>query len=488
MICILCMVLVSGSDLSVRNLRKEVKQVLTRPELADGVWGISIYAPRREKTLLDINARVNFRPASNMKILTAYTAFQVLGASYAYPTEFAFVGEHTDGELLGDLVIAGWGDPSLSGNYVDGLETGTLIDSLIERLRTAGIRSVSGNLLTYEGSFDAELEDGSWEISDLGAYYGAAVNALAMNDAWSVLNIETDENGSARYHFVPAYVRTPFRFDLVHGDSTDLDLQRTFDGSFRITGSLASCSQSQITMAVKNPAASFANSLMSRLEQNGIQVEGSWRSIQNWPLDAKPLFTYYSEPLRLLMQTMMKISQNRYADCFAKSAAYMSSGTGSFDAFSETVKRQLEFEGLDTQGLSIRDGSGLSAQNYIRPALLVDVLNRALDTSFSHDWLVSFPVFGMDGTLKRRGNEITRGFVWAKTGYIYRARCLSGYVETMAGEPLVFSIMVNNYSCETAAVNQVQDELCSLMRRLKPPWLIADSVTSFELSQTTDKW
>ena len=52
------------------------------------------------------------------------------------------------------------------------------------------------------------------------------------------------------------------------------------------------------------------------------------------------------------------------------------------------------------------------------------------------------------------------GNVHAKTGYINRVRCLSGYVTTLDGEMLVFSMMANNYTVPTALANRLQDQVC----------------------------
>ncbi len=56
----------------------------------------------------------------------------------------------------------------------------------------------------------------------------------------------------------------------------------------------------------------------------------------------------------------------------------------------------------------------------------------------------SFPVAGVDGTLKKRfrGSKI-KGKVAAKTGYLNGVRALSGYVFARDGNILVFSVISN---------------------------------------------
>ena len=56
----------------------------------------------------------------------------------------------------------------------------------------------------------------------------------------------------------------------------------------------------------------------------------------------------------------------------------------------------------------------------------------------------SLPVVGGEGSLRSRmQNTAAAGNIHAKTGTLRWADALSGYVTTAAGEPLVFSIMLN---------------------------------------------
>jgi D-alanyl-D-alanine carboxypeptidase/D-alanyl-D-alanine-endopeptidase (penicillin-binding protein 4) len=49
--------------------------------------------------------------------------------------------------------------------------------------------------------------------------------------------------------------------------------------------------------------------------------------------------------------------------------------------------------------------------------------------------------------------------VRAKTGYVDRARSLSGYVTTADGRLLLFSFLCNNWTTPVRAVERVQDEI-----------------------------
>ncbi|WP_372638298.1 D-alanyl-D-alanine carboxypeptidase [Fodinibius sp.] len=46
-----------------------------------------------------------------------------------------------------------------------------------------------------------------------------------------------------------------------------------------------------------------------------------------------------------------------------------------------------------------------------------------------------------------------------KTGYVSGVRALSGYLESASGQPLVVSIITNNYTESTSYVDSVQEEI-----------------------------
>jgi D-alanyl-D-alanine carboxypeptidase/D-alanyl-D-alanine-endopeptidase (penicillin-binding protein 4) len=77
-------------------------------------------------------------------------------------------------------------------------------------------------------------------------------------------------------------------------------------------------------------------------------------------------------------------------------------------------------------------------------------------------------VAGVDGTISNRMRGTpAQGNVRAKTGFVGFARSLSGYVTTADGELLIFSMLCNNYTVPTAAVNRVQDQVAARLASLR---------------------
>ena len=53
------------------------------------------------------------------------------------------------------------------------------------------------------------------------------------------------------------------------------------------------------------------------------------------------------------------------------------------------------------------------------------------------------------------------GAVHAKPGYNDNASSLSGYLYTVAKEPIVFSIIVNNFLVPPSLANYIEDNVCN---------------------------
>jgi D-alanyl-D-alanine carboxypeptidase/D-alanyl-D-alanine-endopeptidase (penicillin-binding protein 4) len=74
-------------------------------------------------------------------------------------------------------------------------------------------------------------------------------------------------------------------------------------------------------------------------------------------------------------------------------------------------------------------------------------------------FVADLPVAGYDGTLDlRMKNTVLARNVQAKTGTISNARALSGFLQTAAGEKLVFSIIVNHHTAPAAEIDAVVEK------------------------------
>ncbi len=111
----------------------------------DLVTGKQVYAQ---------NLRLPLIPASNEKLPVTYACLLALGPSYRFATEVLGEGEREGPVWRGDVVLKGYGDPTLS--------TFDLLQ-LASQLYAQGIRRVAGRVVGDESFFDARRIAPGWK-------------------------------------------------------------------------------------------------------------------------------------------------------------------------------------------------------------------------------------------------------------------------------------------------------------------------------------
>jgi D-alanyl-D-alanine carboxypeptidase/D-alanyl-D-alanine-endopeptidase (penicillin-binding protein 4) len=188
-------------------------------------------------------------------------------------------------------------------------------------------------------------------------------------------------------------------------------------------------------------------------------------------LPAKPdltaahvLASRQSPPLSALTASMMKVSQNQYAEMFLKAlgaiaAPMPGARPGSVAAGRLQLRDIFRSWTIEDDSYIVADGSGLSRYNYVTADTIVRLLQLMHDTTADREpFEASLPVAGKDGTLSRRLiGTVAEGRVRAKTGSIDNVRAISGYVESAGGETLEFSVIANNFSGPASAIDALAD-------------------------------
>ena len=218
-------------------------------------------------------------------------------------------------------------------------------------------------------------------------------------------------------------------------------------------------------VSVDNPTQYFVNQLRDVLTSNGVNVVGPAVDIDE--VASPPhvesgtlLLMHRSEPLSTLATTMMKVSQNLYAETLLKTLA-APARPRTAEAGRSTIQATLASWNIDPAEVLVADGSGLSRYNLATPDALVAVLTRAAqDERLKRSFDATLPIAGRDGTLSlRMRGTAADGNAQAKTGSLSNVRAISGYVRSGDGEPLVFSILANNFGSAADMVETTEDAI-----------------------------
>lgn len=196
---------------------------------------------------------------------------------------------------------------------------------------------------------------------------------------------------------------------------------------------------------VPDPARQAADVFASLLKAEGLKVRRVTKGTV--PDGAREVARVESAPIVDIVQEILTDSENNYAEALAHLVGGKLLGDPSFAGGAAATSQVLASLGFDTAGLTLVDGSGLSRQNRIPPALLADVLATVVSGTDADLVPIAsgLAVAGMTGTLAGRfGSAATkdgRGFVHAKTGTLTGVSSLAGTVLDAEGRTLVFAII-----------------------------------------------
>ncbi len=137
-------------------LARKLAKALQSPHVAPSRTGALAVDLATGLPVYSHNLRLPLIPASNEKLAVTYAALLAFGPAYRFETEVIGEGEQEGALWRGDLVLKGYGDPTLS----------TLrLHALAAQVRAYGITRVSGRLVGDESFFDSKRTASGWRRS-----------------------------------------------------------------------------------------------------------------------------------------------------------------------------------------------------------------------------------------------------------------------------------------------------------------------------------
>ncbi|ARD47996.1 D-alanyl-D-alanine carboxypeptidase/D-alanyl-D-alanine-endopeptidase [Sporosarcina sp. P37] len=444
----------AAAQQSYKGLEAGINQVITGQRMRGTRSSIIVREADSNRVVYQYRGSQGVTPASNMKVLTATAALEVLGKDYTFDTDVLTNGTVKNGVLNGHLYLRGTGDPTL-------LESDLL--RLARQLRESGIHSVTGHIVADDTWFDTQRLSPGIHKADETYYYAAQISALTISpnkdyDAGTVIaEAKPTRNGKAAAVTLTPHtdiVKVVNRTRTVPKNQRNTVTMKRQQGTNTIIVSgnvpLNSGGKRQ-WITVSNPTAYTADVFKRALAKEGVTLQKTARVTRGkTPATAELLATKKSMSLYYLMMPFMKYSNNSHAEILAKSMGRAVYNEGSWNAGLRAVRETLEKDGISTKGMYFEDGSGMSHKNKIPSEKIAQVLYAAQNKEWYPAFERSLPIAGVNdrmlgGTLRNRlTNPIVRGNVQAKTGSLNGTDSLSGYVKTKSGEELIFSILTEN--------------------------------------------
>lgn len=447
------------------ELRDRLQTLISDKKFSAAQWGIKIVSAETGTTVFEHNAAQLLSPASNSKLYTVALGLDRLGTNYQFRTSlYARAQPTAEGVLEGDLVLYGRGDPTINSR----LNGGSILRALqpfVAALTNAGVRRINGNLIG-DTSFIRGPELGSgWSWDDQLYYYGAEISALTINDNLVICSVTP---GSAEGDPCAIRFDPPTKLIQVHNRT-----RTVAPGGVRSINLLRLPSRNELyvmgelprdtppfrdDVTLHEPARLFLELFASALSANDIVVTGTNRVV-SWldddradPASLVELGSVESLPMSDIAREIQKPSQNLYTDLLLahvgekSRTANTAPAVTSEDLGIRELARFLTAAGVSRGHVLFEEGSGLSRNNLTTPAATIALLKYMNAHPAAAVYLQALPIAGVDGTLRNRMKGTpAAGKVRAKTGTLRWANSLSGHVTTAAGEPLLFSVMLNRY-------------------------------------------
>ena len=156
---------------AAQPLEARLAKALVVPHVSNVRTGALAVDLRSGQTVFALNAQRSFLPASTEKLAVAYAALHELGAEYRIETDVLGEGALEGTTWRGNLVLKGFGDPTLSKADLRALARG---------VREFGIRTVSGGIVGDESYFDSQRSVTGWKPSYL-VYESPPLSALIVD-------------------------------------------------------------------------------------------------------------------------------------------------------------------------------------------------------------------------------------------------------------------------------------------------------------------
>ncbi|MGR3177728.1 MAG: D-alanyl-D-alanine carboxypeptidase/D-alanyl-D-alanine endopeptidase [Candidatus Anammoxibacter sp.] len=484
--CFICILLVAYI-LSCRNiasgengasaqleLEHKLTSILKHPHLNNASISLCVVSVNEEKVLFGYKSTKRLKVASNMKLVTTAAALIYLGKDFKYKTCVYSTGDLLpNGILSGNIILKGSGDPNISGRFYNGKIT-TIPEMWVDAVVGIGIKTVEGDIVADDTVFDREFFNPTWPKDQHSRWYCAQISGLSFNDNCIDITIVPGAkegklvkviiNPKTNYVKIINTCKTTknksnHSFSLYRKPETnDIYLKGHFWKGYK---------RQTEWITINNPSLYMATVFKEMLERRNVTVNGKIRFVneqdKGYLKSAEKLVCTIST-LEQTINIANTRSQNFYAEQILKTLGAFVNKNGTFQSGIDVVKEMISMLGHKPYEYDIADGSGLSSRNRLTTGIITDLLCFMYKHKHGKLFIDSLPVSGLSGTLKKRLTVPPyRSRIKAKTGYIAKVSSLSGYAETLNGDLLAFSILVNDFDVSNKKIKRLQDAICRVL-------------------------
>ncbi|MDX1754526.1 MAG: D-alanyl-D-alanine carboxypeptidase/D-alanyl-D-alanine-endopeptidase [Marinobacter sp.] len=433
-----------------------------------------------------INADQQMSPGSIMKLVTTYAALELLGPSYRWDTNFYTDGQLAGSTLDGNLYVRFGGDPKLTIERIwttlrelRGMGIGTITGDLV---LDGSVFQLSGGLPSFEDNGDNPyapfLVEPSAYLSNLNLLHFQVRADERGTQAWSspdLHNVTLDNQVTALAEG-PCPSRRRFQWEPVFHEDGQVTV--------RVSGRLPQGCRTTAYLSLLPPERYSASLIRSLLTEMDIVLQGEDR-MDTTPEDARLILKMTSPDLVSTIRDINKWSSNVMArQLLLTIGAEHREETDDDDRVAgiRTIYQWLEDKGINTDGMVIDNGAGLTRHGRITARQGAQILLNAWNSPFAADLMASMPLIAMDGTMARRlRNTGLEGQGRIKTGYLENVRSIAGFSRDEANNTWVVVGMIND---DPAWNGQAVLDRALYSLHYKPP--VGTALSKADVAQTSE--
>lgn len=461
---------VNNSATAVKELKVQLDEIFNDPNFSGSTWGVLVKSLTSGEILYKRNENKLFVPASVLKLFTTASSLLLLGPEYKYNTEIYTDGKIIDGKLNGNLIIKGKGDPTFSSRFYK--ECTEVFEMWADSLLAKGIKVIDGDIIGDDNLFDSNGLGKGWSWDYEGKWFAAPTSALSFNDNCVDINVQpTSLDMPAFLEIIP---QTKY-VDIINNVKTVKpgfnDKIKIFRGRGKNLITVFGGIKNELFpitkhVSVDSPTLYLLTVMSEVFEKKGIVIAGN---VTDFSGDIKEdnydgfikLFEYKSTSLKNIIREVNKNSNNFCSEQLLKTLGLELFGFGNIENGVKSITDLLNIMGINSRNMVIADGSGLSRLNLLTPRQIVNLLSYMYKSNEFKNFYESLPIAGIDGTLADRMNYSgTENNVRAKSGSIESVNSIAGYIQTADDEPLVFTVIVNNFLVPNSLANYIEDMVC----------------------------
>ncbi|RFB34610.1 D-alanyl-D-alanine carboxypeptidase/D-alanyl-D-alanine endopeptidase [Brevibacillus sp. VP] len=409
-------------------------------------------------------------PGTIIKELSSIGALVTLGENYSFKTEVLLSKPaNASGVVEGDIIIKGYGDPTLRADHQNDEGQGPTLEQLVGFLTEKGITQVNGNILIDQSYFDRQLVGLGWPWD--------AEKQLAKISAL------TSEAGKVKLTYKPGLKKgDPVIFDMwpktnyvvIYQDASTVGkgANNTFimkkeraKNVFRLLGELPmGTKEQQELVSVEEPAIYSGVLFLQKMKDAGIKVSPTSKVLLGQVTkEAMKLGEVQSLALQDILTLQNKNDDHLIAEMVNKTIGIRKAGKGTTEAGIAATQEILKAWRVNTN-YDMLDASGVTRYNLLSARQLNDVLLKLAGQKEYPLFYNSLPIAGVDGTLKNRLKRTdAQGNLRALSSQLQGVSSITGYVTTKKNERLAVTIILNGYTSSPEQMSKWEDKVLKLL-------------------------